>query len=130
MEKDTPAAIIRQAGIKITCDYADSNPNAPEWNDAAHYRCVLRRGRRQMTLYFSQGYGISGEPTVAGVLECLLSDAAGVESARCFEDWCADYGFDTDSRRAERTYRLTVRQTASLKRLLGPYWGALYNAEW
>jgi len=35
------------------------------------------------------------------------------------EDWCAEYGYDTDSRKAERTFRAVERQTKALKRMLG-----------
>lgn len=53
------------------------------------------------------------------VLECLLSDAAGVEAADGFEFWCADLGFDEDSRKVERIYRQSVGQTEKLRRFLG-----------
>lgn len=117
---NTLDAFVATNHITMTSEYADSNPNMdnPNWQ-ANHYRVTLRYGRRRFSLYFSQGIGISGEPKTASVLDCLASDASGVENARDFEDWCGEYGYDTDSRRAERTYRTCRRQAARLKRLLG-----------
>ena len=41
-------------------------------------------------------------PTAASVLYSLLLDASGADEN--FYDWCADYGYDTDSRKALATY--------------------------
>jgi hypothetical protein len=85
-----------------------------------------------MTVYFSKGYGHHGaEPTVREVLDCLASDAATYDNAKDFEDWCAEFGFDSDSRKAERTWKVIGKQRQSLERLLGPeaFNGLLYDVE-
>ncbi|MBX6192201.1 hypothetical protein [Pseudomonas aeruginosa] len=41
-------------------------------------------------------------PCAADVLYCLLSDANGADQN--FNDWCADFGYDPDSRKALATY--------------------------
>jgi len=81
---------------------------------------VVGRGYHEpMTAYFSQGSAHKKNPTLAEVLDCLASDASGVDNARSFEDWANEYGYDADSRRAEKTYRICQKQTASLRNLLG-----------
>ena len=72
-----------------------------------------------MTVPFYTGPGWSREPDLDDVMECLCSDAVGVINATCFEEWADDLGFDSDSRRAEATYRQVQRQTEELRRLLG-----------
>jgi len=48
------------------------------------------------------GYTAPLEPALDDVLHSLVLDSeAGKES---FEDWCSDFGYDTDSRRAMDTY--------------------------
>lgn len=103
----------RRYGIRILCQYVDENPHNPDWKEANHFKVTLHRRnpRRQMSLYFSQGYGINGEPTVEGVLDCLRSDSF-CESD--FEGFCSEYGYDTDSRKAERTWKTTLDQTKKL----------------
>jgi hypothetical protein len=86
---------------------------------STHWKCRLRRGDKRFTVYFSMGPAHSREPEVADVLDCLASDASGIENAKTFEDWAGEYGYDTDSRRAERTYRICVKQAEKLKQFLG-----------
>jgi len=71
-----------------------------------------------MTVPFSMGDGYNGaKPTVDTVLDCLASDASGADET--FEYWCGNFGYDTDSRRAEKTYKAVQRQTAKLRAFLG-----------
>ncbi len=131
----TMQEFIRQHKISMTVDYADSNPNMPaddKWMATAHhYKCVLRCGKHRMTVPFSQGSAHTSEPDVADVLDCLASDASGVVNAQDFEDWCMEYGYDTDSRKAERTYNVCKMQARKLQELVGPqaYETLLYNTE-
>lgn len=46
-------------------------------------------------------------PTVADVLYCLMSEANAVHMT--FEEWCSDFGYDSDSRKAERVFHESVR---------------------
>ena len=122
------------ASHKITCtaDYADSNPNmADDW-PANHYRCVLKMGKRRMTVPFSMGLGLTAEPGADDVLDALASDAAGVENAGSFEDWCGEYGYEIDSRKAERIFKVCQRQAIALKKFLGnheDYQALLFDTE-
>jgi hypothetical protein len=50
---------------------------------------------------------------------CLLSDArAGLENDS-FEAFCSEFGYDTDSRTAERTYNACRDCAAAMQRILG-----------
>lgn len=56
-------------------------------------------------------------PTPAGVLHSLILDASAADST--FDEWCADFGYDSDSRKALATY-LSCQETAKdLRRLFG-----------
>ena len=105
--------------VKATAEWADANPNMADSQNMNHFKVTLKAAGRQMTLYFSQGYGISGEPTAAGVLNCLASDSASVENVRSFEDWASDLGYDPDSRKAEKIYKTIIKQAERLKKFLG-----------
>jgi len=89
-----------------------------QWQrDANQWTIELAYDNRTMTLDYFTGQGITEDPTAADVLECLLSDATSADES--FEYWCASYGYDTDSRSAERTHNACVEQTRNLRRLLG-----------
>ena len=102
------------------------------WQKNANgYRVCLKYQGRRMFLDFWQGTGISGEPTAAGVLECLLSDASGegMTFGEWCGEWCGEYGYDTDSREAYRTYKQVQRQTAKLRELLGADYETFLSAD-
>ena len=113
------SAFVRLNKIRMTSDYADSNPNMADSQNMNHFKCTLKMGKKQMTLFFSQGYGINGEPDAESVLDCLASDSAGVENAFSFEDWANEYGYDIDSRKAEKIFKVCERQAEKLKAFLG-----------
>ena len=115
---------VRKHRVSINNKWSDSNPYMPDSLNMNHWKVTLKHNGRQYTTYYSMGYGLSGEPTAADALDCLASDAAGYENARSFEDWAGDYGYDTDSRKAERIFRIVGKQADKLKTLLGDN---LYN---
>jgi hypothetical protein len=127
----TMKEFVEKNNVKIAVEYADENKNAPDWKNANHYKVTLRSNGKQLTTYFSQGYGITGEPKPEDVLSSLSLDSSGVENSRSFEDWAAEYGYDTDSRKAERIYKVCEKQANKLKTFLGDdlYQELLYHTE-
>lgn len=120
----TLAQFISRAGITAMVEPTDRNPNVDDSDDwarrADHWRVTLRRGRQRLTVYFSKGSGLNGEPATAEeVLNSLALDSASIENARTFEEWATELGYGPDSRKAERIYRLCARQSNKLLRFLG-----------
>jgi len=127
-ETMTMAEFISSRKITMTAERVDANPNMDS-QDMDHWKVTLRRyvayldrgngGRsRTLTTYFSMGYGHKGKaPTADKVLDCLASDAHGANS-ETFEDWCSNYGYDADSRKAEKTYKACERTRDQLRRFL------------
>jgi hypothetical protein len=110
--------------VSFTCKLAYSNPNMD--NDkfmTRHFKCIIRYENRRMVVYFSQGSAHTQDPTCADVLDCMSSDCGGIDlmgqGEVPFEDWCAEYGYDTDSISAARTYKAVTKQGASILRVFG-----------
>lgn len=146
---------IAKHGIKFECRRVDSRPdglmadirpntgkNLPHFVDTMrHFRCRIiapnspigkgRTAQRAFSLYFSQGSAHTQDPTLADVLDCLALDASGYENANGFEDWARDYGYDEDSRKAEKVWRAIKRGSEQLKRTIGEtaYTELLWNVE-
>lgn len=57
-------------------------------------------------------------PNVQDVMHCLHRDADALEYAS-FEDWASDYGFDADSRAAEKTYNECMKIALALRSAIG-----------
>lgn len=113
---------IRANNITYTSEPVPSNPNITDtaWAATAkHYRVTLRRPGHRMTTYFSMGSAHTGKPRTADVLGCLVSDANGVEKTPNFEEWARDYGYDTDSIKAQRIFQNCVREARRLNKFLG-----------
>lgn len=117
---------INSTGLRATIKPAAINPYIvkDEWaKTASHWSVWLHCGRERMHTYYSMGSAHEGAPELADVLDSLASDAASFpldwHAEEAFADWCADYGYDTDSRKAYGTFKIIAAQTERLKRLLG-----------
>jgi hypothetical protein len=90
------------------------------WDVGAHHyyiRLATNLGTVQLT--YSMGSGLKGGPTLAAVLESVQLDCSSVYG-RDFEEWCGDFGYDTDSRKALATYSECVAISAEMETMLGP----------
>ena len=56
-------------------------------------------------------------PSAAEVLACACRE--GMDADQSFENWCGDFGYDTDSRKAEDTYRACTENGKKARRILG-----------
>lgn len=77
----------------------------PKWV----YRCMERNFLSRTTKI---------EPTLKDVLYCLVMDGGAIDHAT-FESWAGEYGYDTDSRSAEQTYRACLETGLKLRAALG-----------
>ena len=104
------------------CNKIHQSPYMPDFK-GDHWEIVLHmpgKGINEFVTYFSKGIGHKGKrPTVSEVLDCIASDASGYENSNSFEDWANDYGYDPDSRKAEKIYRLVEQESRELKTFLG-----------
>lgn len=118
------ATIIATNTGKVGLDWAKLSP----WQrEAVHYRVTLHYRTRRLTVDWWQGAGIKHAPWAADVLSSLLSDAEC--GASSFEDFCAEFGYDEDSRAAERTYHACKAMGPKLRRLLGTDYERFAHAE-
>lgn len=106
--------------VRFNAEWTDENPHISDMvAGSSHYKCTIKSGSKQLTVYFSQSPAIYREPTAKDILGCLAMDAAGFENSRGFEEWCAEYGYNTGSRKAEKIYHAIEKQTNDLKRVFG-----------
>ena len=108
---------------------ADEKAHGRMGRDMTPWTVKLKMKGRQMTVPYFTGSAITREPDAASVLDCLLSDASGYDNARHFEDWASEYGYDTDSRKAEATFRAVEAQSKRLRTFLGDLYDVAMNCE-
>ncbi|HET7178382.1 MAG TPA: hypothetical protein VFI14_01595 [Chryseosolibacter sp.] len=128
----TIAQFIKANRISMTAERTDFNPHMEDSRNMDHWKCVVGMGGKRMTVVFSQGFGHKGkEPKLADVLNCIAFDASSVENSPSFEDWASDLGYETDSRKAEKTFKYVEHQAKRLRKFLGDdlYQTLLWNTE-
>lgn len=77
------------------------------------FKIRLIKGGKQYTFEFGQSISEgSSEPTLYSVLACLTK-----YDPETFEDFCGNYGYDNDSRAAEKTYKAVVKEWENMNRL-------------
>lgn len=89
-----------------------------EWRDNAdEWRVDI--GGQLFAFYMGLGHrdkktGRPNRPKHDDVMHALVSDADACDMS--FEDWCADFGYDPDSRKALQTYLTCQETTAKLRK--------------
>ena len=83
------------------------------------YRVVIRNSDgRQMTVMFGQSIARSDyggtPPTPYDILSCLIKNDPGD-----LEMFCHEFGYDSDSRKAERIWKLCCKEWAGVNRVFG-----------
>lgn len=87
------------------------------------YRFTIKRGGKSYSGRFGQSIvatNAGNEPTVSDILSCLTKNDPGT-----FDEFCSEFGYDTDSRRAEKTYKAVVKEWAGVDRVFGDVLSAL-----
>lgn len=102
--------------IKLVSEYQGLVRKDNDW-DCNHYKCTIRFENRQYTFDYYMGLRISGEPTLDSVMESLLMDCNVDQYS--FDEFCGEFGYDTDSRKAEASYKACLKLAKNVKRVFG-----------
>ena len=85
----------------------DSSKPLPQW-------------KRDEIEYLLEFVELEGAPTLPDVLFSLLSDGSAFFDGVGFEEWCSEYGYNEDSRTAERIFNECEQTGESLSRIFTP----------
>jgi len=109
-------------------DYGQGLGHIPEYK---HSYCISMSAAEVLTHTMQNGkvpmhlqpyiakVGKVPDPKIEDVLSCLLLDGSADFDAQQLEDWCEYFGYDTDSRKAEKLYGECLRTGQALRRALG-----------
>ena len=118
---------LLRGNVSMHSDYMQGIGHLPKTTEHFNPRSVdgdkaIRRACEHGTWDRHDGYRTSRNPLpapeLADVLSCLLLDAQAIDHST-FEDWASDLGYDTDSRKAEATYRACLEIGLKLRAMLG-----------
>ena len=87
----------------------DHSENSPRWTT------TIYSGAKDLNPIFR-----IPPPELEDVLNSLVSDASAFFDGEPFEDWCMNYGYESDSRKAHKIYKKCLEIGHNLNKLLGP----------
>ena len=79
---------------------------------ASKYRVTLKNNGKRFTIDYFMGMAHKEPPKVSDVLYSLTMDAYALEVS--FSDWCAEYGYNEDSRKDLALYKKCVATSEKL----------------
>jgi hypothetical protein len=105
---------LTKFGIKfsfkfITYDYHFEGDKEPR----NIYQCTFSRERKKLNIRFGQSINNTEkgiEPRAYDLLACITKNDPG-----SFENFCGDFGYDSDSRKAEKTYKAVMKEWKSVE---------------
>jgi hypothetical protein len=107
------------AGIAHAPSYRNKVHGAPHVmtiNRDAALVAETETGRSHVSPFIAQQTALL--PDTADVLACLAMECDALDHST-FEDWAESYGYDSDSRKAEATYRACLATALALRSALG-----------
>lgn len=105
---------MKNTGTKIKIDYLKYDYHFVDDKEMRDiYRITLSRNGERMSFNFGQSISNRGiEPNAYDVLACLTK-----YDPDSFEEFCHEFGYDTDSRKAEKIYKAVCKEWNSVNRL-------------
>jgi hypothetical protein len=115
---------VNKYKIRISVQSIESNPNAIEWkiderHPPNHYKVTLKLSTRQFTTFYTMGAAHCHEPDAKEVIDSLRMEWECIHYSNNFENWAHDLGYDTDSRKALESYKISKRLAYKFARFLG-----------
>jgi hypothetical protein len=98
---------VKEQGIEVkVVEEGGYDRDENGWEHNAWTLQLVRGDRVSEEFAWKQGLGITDSPvdTPDQVFDSLVSDATGYLEAQSFEDFAENFGYDTDSRKAEAIY--------------------------
>jgi hypothetical protein len=105
---------LRSTGTTFTASYKDHAPYfIGEKESRDIYYITLKNSRHRYRFTFGQSIANSGmAPSAYGVLAGITKSDPGT-----FEDFCGEFGYDRDSRNAEKIYNAVVKEWENVQKL-------------
>ncbi len=112
----TTTFLIEEKQIKVSAKLlGENNKFMPEYGYNYVYNITVSNGEASVRFKYNtsindykNGKNYMESEDLRFALECFLSDATAGDMR--FDDFCGEFGYDTDSRKAEKTYKECIKQ--------------------
>lgn len=98
---------VKDWQVEVLADHGLVTHDDDNWQHYSYTVRVHNTNGRHFDTPWMQGTAITTDPVeqVAEIVDSLISDVWSYQQAEDFEDWAAEYGYDPDSRKAEKIYQ-------------------------
>jgi hypothetical protein len=117
-------ALCESKGLKADFRYGEATE--PSDIGPHNWRVKLTYRGRRLTVNFYGGDMVTN-PSAADVIGSLCLDTSAGEQS--FADFCSDFGYDVDSRKAEKIWKACATLAPKVRRLLGDDFDTFARAE-
>ncbi len=114
--------LLNLLGVKFKSEYLkhdfyfDDDKQTRDIYRVSFTRVVDAGGSKRFSIKFGQSINNAGQhPTPYDVLACLQKYDVG-----SFADFCGEFGYDTDSRKAEKIYKAVCKEFAKVEAFFTP----------
>lgn len=134
-DKLTLPDLLKSLGVKLDVVYLgyQAEADVPQDKRWPHFlwHVTVSLGQKSHSTDYRAGVGHAKKgtaipPKAADVVYCLISDAQN--GRETFEDFCSNYGYDTDSRKTLDTYLACQVAYSACWRLFGEHYQAVCEA--
>lgn len=105
----------------ITFSFKLANTKTPDWKDdyrpVNHFVATFKRGKNKVSLdYFDSINNYQKDITEISAYSALTCCSSEINCPDTFEDFCSEFGYEEDSRKAEKTFRALKKFSDKLKK--------------
>lgn len=109
---------------EITFSFKLANNKTPDWEDNGqqrnHFVVTLKQGKKRMSFdFFDSAYNYRNGKTEITAYDALTTCSSEINCPDTFEDFCSEFGYEEDSRKAEKTFRALKKFSDKLKKFFG-----------
>lgn len=117
----------KKRGVTIRTTKRELSADERGWQHHT-MKCMIAYKGRKLATTFKQGMAHESAPTAGDVLTCMFSDARSFADHGNFEEWAREYGYNSDSRKAESIYNACRETRAQLVAVFKGDYGAFEAA--
>jgi len=105
----------------IAFSFKLTNTKTPDWENNGqqrnHFVATLKQGKKRMSFdYFDSIKNFESGKTEITAYDALTICSSEINCPDSFEDFCGEFGYDEDSRKAEKTFRALKKSSDKLKK--------------
>jgi len=103
----------------ITFSYKLANTKKPSWDEdraCNHFIATFKRGKKKLSFdFFDSMYNYEKGVIQLSPYSALACCSSELYCPDTFEEFCSDFGYDEDSRSAEKTFRALLKMSKKLR---------------